>query len=389
MVINSKLEKNILVSAIESGSGWIYLIFVFHLLLAIFLLYQIIRTRHRTRKEHLGYSLIFLFSSLIVALIQTLWQGFFALYTPKFNSLVVALIVGSFIPTFLQFSSFLIYVFFLITLLFQTKSGQHSKGIFYSKIFFIVLELLLLVFGLVSCVVGGRDENKVKFVNFDDGNLSFTALVFTLTGVLLFVYLLAILKSLSQHFVPKMNFYQIQTLLVLVIVNIILFLVQGIWSICSLAHKNKLNDIFDRLFEQKDKSSYYAVCFFWNLIFQLYPTFLLAILTHLNILYSLKTKRKLMLNFYQNSNIETQDRVMISDGLKSSMSFLFCCNCCCGCTFNYPKWKENHEGKTSNPIPNNEKKKRLLDISDGKSASPSNSDEDTDSFIDHDQLLID
>ncbi|KAJ6253389.1 integral membrane protein [Anaeramoeba flamelloides] len=388
MVINSKLEKNILVSAIESGSGWIYFLFALHLLLAIFLVYQIIRTHHRTRKEPLGYSLLFLFTSLIVALIQTLWQGFFALYTPKFNNLVLALIVGSFIPKFLQFSSFLIYVFFFITLLFQTKSGQHSKRILYSKIFFLILEVILLVFGLISCVVGGRDENKVKFVNFDDGNLSFTALVFTLTGILLFIYLLVILKSLSQNFVTKMNFYQIQTLLALVIVNIILFFVQGIWSICSLVHKNDLNDIFDHLFEQKDKSSYYAVCFFWNLIFQLYPTFLLAILTHINILYSLKTKRKLMLNFYQNSNIETQDRVMISDGLKSSLTFLLCCNCCCGCRFNYRKWKENHEGITNNPI-SNEKTKRLLEMSDGKSVSPSDSDNSTDSFIDQDQLLID
>ncbi|KAJ3452073.1 hypothetical protein M0813_11296 [Anaeramoeba flamelloides] len=378
MVINHDLEKDVTLSALSTGEPLVYILCFIYFIVGILLLLESRRIYRNSKHDLDRKPLYFRLTILNLSTLSMFWRGVLTFVTPNYPNFFSVNIVETFLPLYFQFSSFLLFVFFFSTRLY---SILHRKSRIRKFLFpvYLVMEILALIFGVLACAFGTLFDKKINFLDFEDGNLAFTGFLLSTLSVVLSIFCVVSWRLTSKIKLTEIRKEQLRSITILIFINISLFIIHGIWDLCTVSGHNSANDKLDSWYEKKSQN-FYWVYFFWYLIFQAFPAFALFIIFHLNLtneIFQKEELRSLLSDNYQINRAHKKKTFLDWIGL-----FCFC----------YPfknSAKRNsiaiedprHISKTD--------KKRLNDMYSSEIETDSNSGSDSEVTFDPNDLLYD
>ncbi|KAJ6228640.1 hypothetical protein M0813_08677 [Anaeramoeba flamelloides] len=320
MVINSNLEKEVTLSALSTGEPLVFILCFIYVFVGILLLTESHRifqnSKHDLDRKPLYCRLIILITSMV----SMFWRAIITFVTPNYPNLFAVNIVETFLPSYFQFSSFLLFVYFFTTsllALFRRKSILRKILL----LIFILIEIMALIFGLLACAFGTLFDQTINFLNFEDGNLTFIGISLFLLAIILSIFCVVSWRLTSNIKFTEITVDQFRSIRILICLNITLFIAHGVWDICTVCGHNSANDKIDQWFEKNSQKFYWAY-FFWYLIFEAFPAFAIFIIFHLNLtneMFQKEELRSLLSDNYQISRIQKRKTLLDWIGL-----FCFC-----------------------------------------------------------------
>ncbi|KAJ3435545.1 hypothetical protein M0812_19734 [Anaeramoeba flamelloides] len=291
MVINHNTKTDIRLSGLSSGEPLVFILSTLYFLVGILLIFESRRifrlSKHDIHKSPLYFRLVILNLSTI----SMLWRGVLSFVTPNYNNLFARNIFETFLPLYFQYSSFLLFVFFYSFTLCKINYNQTKIRKLLLPLY-VLLQIGVFAFGIISSAYGTLFDKKIDFFRLNDGNLTFIASVLTGMSLILAFFCWLSWKYLKNIRLTQISRNQLSAIALLMLINITIFVFNGIWDLCTLTGNNYLNNKCDQWYENNDQR-YYWVYFFWYLVTDGFPSVSLLTIFHINISNEVFKKKEL------------------------------------------------------------------------------------------------
>ncbi|KAJ5074079.1 hypothetical protein M0811_00707 [Anaeramoeba ignava] len=267
-------------AASGTRSPQLYILGIISAILALLILYEIIRTIKLTGSIWKNITSRFRILILTSCFLEITLTSIVSLVSFNWKSVFLIIFFYTTLPTFLQFCTFSFYILYLAKTLFmiegkQTKLKKYLDLIFVISIIVYFILLIILDYFTAKNVNEGKDNSTSNLLS------ALYIIIFIFPLVILFVIMgVKYYRKFKDYLLVSIQKERIKYIMILIIINGVIFTIFFIYALFGAFEKNKISDTVGTYLANEEYSKYDTYALIFTLVFGLIPAFVLFIILH-------------------------------------------------------------------------------------------------------------
>ncbi|KAJ5074081.1 hypothetical protein M0811_00709 [Anaeramoeba ignava] len=263
-----------------TGSPQLYISGIISAIIALLILYEIIRTIKLTGSIWKNITSRFRILILSSCFLELTLSAIIYIVSFNWKSTFLIIFFYTTLPIFLQFCTFIFYILYLSKTLYMIE-GKQTK---LKKYLDLIVAISVIVCFVLIIIIG---YFNAKMMDEEKDNLALDILSFLYIFILilplpiLFIVMgVKYYKKFKGYILVKIQKERIKYIMILIVIDGSLLTIFFISNLCSVFGINKITSNTSDYLENKEYSKYDTYSLFTNLIYVIIPAFVLFIVLH-------------------------------------------------------------------------------------------------------------